>query len=161
MRSLAVLALVAGLSTPAHAASDGTEPDPVLTPGAVETQSVDIICHHKTGERRHATAGEKAAVYRAYKLANRHDGFCAGKIGCDLDDLVPIECGGMNSEANLWPQRGSGPYNQVQKNKLEGLCHRLVCAGKITPAEGQAWFLGDWKAEYDRRFGAAHAGVAE
>lgn len=157
LRFLAALTLVYALASPAMAASDGTEPDPVLTPGAVETQDIDIICHHKTGERRHATAIEKSAVYTAYHLAGRHDGFCAGPRGCDLDDRVPIECGGSNEPKNLWPQRGSGPYNQVQKNKLEGLCHRLVCAGTITPAEGQAWFLGDWKTEYDRRFGAPQA----
>lgn len=150
---LAALALACACC-PAMAASDGTEPDPVLTPGSVETQDIDIICHHKTGERRHATPSEKASVYTAYHLAGRHSGFCAGRVGCDLDDRVPLECGGRNDALNLWPQRGTGPYNQAQKNRLEGLCHRLVCAGTITPAEGQAWFLGDWKAEYDRRFGA-------
>lgn len=34
--AIAALALACALSTPAHAASDGTEPDPVLTPGADE-----------------------------------------------------------------------------------------------------------------------------
>lgn len=155
MRLLIALALCARVSSAAWAAGDGTEPDPVLTPGSVETQDIDIICHHKTGERRHATEAEKAAVYTDYHLASRHDGFCASKVGCDLDDRVPLECGGRNDPLNLWPQRGTGPYNQAMKNRLEGLCHRLVCAGKITPAEGQAWFLGDWKAEYDRRFGQA------
>jgi hypothetical protein len=155
MRLPIALALVAVLSGPALAAdSDGTEPDPVLTPGAVETQDLDIICHHSTKERRHATSAEKRAVYTAYHLASRHDGYCATGGGCVLDDRVPIECGGENSPANLSPQVKVGAYNQAMKNRLEGLCHRLVCAGKITPAEGQAWFLGDWKAEYDRRFGA-------
>ena len=154
MRFPLALALLASLSTDAWALdSDGTEPDPVLTPGAVETQSVDIICRQSTKARRHATLAEKRAVYRAYGLANRHDGFCADG-GCVLDDRVPIECGGENSARNLWPMRNTGPYNQALKNKLEGLCHRLTCQGKMTPAEGQAWFLGDWKAEYDRRFGA-------
>lgn len=154
MRPLFVLALVAGLSTHAFAASDGTEPDPVLTPGEVETQDVAIICGQSTKARRHATPAEKRAVYTAYHLASRHAGFCARHGGCVLDDRVPIECGGENSPANLSPQVITGPYNQAQKNRLEGLCHRLVCAGTITPAEGQAWFLGDWKTEYDKRFGA-------
>lgn len=155
MRLPLALALAIALISPAIAAeSDGTEPDPVLTPGVVETRDVDIICHHSTKERRHATPAEKRAVYKAYGLANRHDGFCAAGGGCDLDDREPIECGGENSPANLWPQIRTGAYNQVMKNRLEGLCHRLVCEGKITPAEGQAWFLGDWKAEYDKQFGA-------
>jgi hypothetical protein len=155
MRLPIALALVAALSTSAHAVdSDGTEPDPVLTPGAVETGDLDILCHHKTAERRHTTQSEKNASFIAYGLANHHAGWCAGPHGCSVDHRVPLECGGADVPANLWPETGDGPYNQEDKNRLEGLCKRMICQGKITPAEGQAWFLGDWKAEYDRRFGA-------
>lgn len=126
----------------------------MLSPGKVETQDIAVICGQSTKTRRHATLSEKRAVYRAYGLANRHDGFCAAGGGCVLDDRVPIECGGENSPSNLWPQVMTGPYRQDRKNVIEGICHREICSGKITPAEAQAWFLGDWKVEYDRRFGA-------
>lgn len=141
---LAALALACALSTPAHAASDGTEPDPVLTPGAVETQSVQTICGQSTKARRHATPAEKRAVYRAYGLANRHDGFCAAGGGCVLDDRVPIEVGGANSPSNLWPQVKVGPLNQEQKNICENAAHKALCAGKISVEAAQAIFLGDW-----------------
>ena len=154
MRLPLALAFLASLSTHAWALdSDGTEPDPVLTPGAVETQDVDILCHHKTAERRHTTAREKAQAFKAYGLASKHAGWCAGPNGCSVDHRVPLECGGADVPANLWPETGDGPYNQEDKNRLEGLGRKLVCQGRITPADCQAWFLGDWKAEYDRRFG--------
>ena len=144
MRSLAVLALVAGLSTHALAASDGTEPDPVLTPGAVETQSVQTICGQSTKARRHATQAEKRAVYRAYGLADRHDSYCAAGGGCVLDDRVPIEVGGSNSPGNLWPQIKSGPFNQELKNICENAAHKAICDGKLSVENAQAIFLGDW-----------------
>ncbi len=150
-----ILALTALLAaSPAWAIdSDGTRPDPVLTPGAVETVDLDIICHHKTTERRHTTQAEKNASFKAYGLASHRSGWCAGPRGCSVDHRVPIECGGADVPSNLWPEAGDGPYNQVDKNRLEGLCKKLVCQKTITPQEGQAWFLGDWREEYDRRFG--------
>jgi hypothetical protein len=161
MRLPIALALVAALSSHAWAAdSDGTLPDPALTPGAVATQDVGVICHrgkHKgetTATYRHTTTAEKNAVYRAYGLANHHAGWCSGPHGCAVDHVEPLECGGADVKENLFPQKGDGPYNQEDKNRLEGLCHKLVCSGKITPAEGQSWFMPDWRVEYDRRFGA-------
>lgn len=164
MRLPIALALVGiALSTPAHAVdSDGTIPDPKLTTGAPElaTQDLNVICHrggHKgetTGDYRHTTTAEKNAVYQEYGLANHHAGWCSGPHGCSVDHVTPIECGGADVKANLFPQKGDGPYNQEDKNRLEGLCHKLVCSGQITPAEGQAWFMPDWRVEYDRRFGA-------
>lgn len=152
----AALALVCALASPAMAVdSDGTIPDPKLTTGAPElaTQDLDVICHHKTSERRHTTTAEKNEVYRLYELKTHHSGWCAGPHGCSVDHVVPLECGGPDVVANLFPQKGDGPYNQEDKNRLENLCHKLVCAKKITPAEGQSWFMPDWRIEYDKRFG--------
>ena len=156
MRLLLILAFVAGFSPAAWAVdSDGTIPDPKLTPGAPgsATQDLDVICHHKTTERRHTTGAEKNAVFRLYQLPTHRSGWCSGPRGCSVDHVVPLECGGPDVPANLFPQKGDGPYNQEDKNRLEGLCHKLVCARVITPAEGQAWFMPDWRVEYDRRFG--------
>jgi hypothetical protein len=154
-RFLAALAFACALSSSALAVadSDGTRPDPKLTPGRAATQDLDIICHHKTSERRHTTAAEKNGVYRLYGLKTHKSGWCAGNVGCAVDHVIPLECGGADVVDNLFPQKGAGPYNQKDKNRLEGLCKRLVCSGEITPAEGQAWFMPDWTVEYDRRFG--------
>jgi hypothetical protein len=154
-RFLAALALACALYSHAWAAdADGIIPDPKLSPGAQPTQDLDIICHQKTGERRHTTEAEKNAVYRAYGLKTHRSGFCSGPHGCVIDHITPLECGGQDVTANMFPQKADGPYNQAKKNRLEGLCHKLVCEGKITPAQGQAWFMPDWRVEYDKRFGS-------
>jgi hypothetical protein len=87
MRSLAVLAFVAGLSSHAWAVdSDGTIPDPKLTPGAPDLaiKDLDVICHHKTTERRHTTGSEKNAVYHLYGLTTHHSGWCSVRTAVPL-----------------------------------------------------------------------------
>ena len=156
-RITAALALVCALASPAMGADlRGVIPDPELSPGAPPIRDLGIICHQKSSERRHTTKAEKDAVYRAYGLRSHHDGFCSGLHGCVIDHITPLTCGGRDVTANMFPQKADGAYNQEDKNRLENLCHKLVCSGQITPAEGQAWFWPDWRKEYDRRFGAIH-----
>lgn len=149
-RVLAALALACALSTPAHAASDGTEPDPVLTPGAVRTTDLHEICGHSTREFRHVTVTEKVAARRAYGILPPRDGWCAAGKGCDteIDHLIPLTVGGGNppgSIANLWPMRGDGPDNYHVKDICEAKVGRALCAGKISVEVAQDIFRHDWK----------------
>ena len=130
--------------------SDGTRPDPVLTPGEVRTTDVNEICGHTTVEFRSVSVTTKIAARRAYGLANR-DGWCASGHGCDteIDHRVPLTVGGGNtpgSIANLWPQRGEGPNNYHDKDRCEAAAGRAICTGKISVTDAQAIFLGDWVA---------------
>ena len=69
------------------------------------------------------------------------------------DHRVPLECGGNPKDPeNLWPQPWRGARNARMKDHLENVENDAVCARKITLAECQAVFLGDFWAEYDRRF---------
>lgn len=149
VRFLAALALTASLSTPAHAATDGTEPDPVLTPGAVRTTDPHEICGHSTREFRHVTVTEKIAARRAYGILPPRDGWCAAGKGCDTetDHLIPLTVGGGNppgSIANLWPMRGDGPNNYHVKDRCEAAAGRALCAGKLTVQQAQDMFRTDW-----------------
>lgn len=148
MRTFIALALAAALSSAAYAAdSDGTEPDPALTPGAVRTTSKAEICGHSTREFRHVTPLEKIAARRAYGIVGDHGGWCAAGDGCEIDHLIPLTVGGGNprgSIANLWPMRGDGPNNYHVKDRCEAAAGRALCAGKLTVEQAQDMFRTDW-----------------
>lgn len=65
------------------------------------------------------------------------------------DHLIPLELGGNpTSPANLWPEPANGPFNAHDKDHLERMVHRLVCAGKMSLAEGQREFVTNWVTYY-------------
>lgn len=58
------------------------------------------------------------------------------------DHLIPLELGGAPSDPkNLWPEPGSSPN---PKDKIENLCHQLVCAGKLSLADAQRQIAANW-----------------
>jgi hypothetical protein len=64
------------------------------------------------------------------------------------DHRVPLEVGGNPTDVgNLWPEPWNGPTGAHAKDALENKVHADVCAGRLTLAQGQAIFLGNfWKA---------------
>ncbi len=47
----------------------------------------------------------------------------------EIDHIVPLELGGANEIANLFPEPGSRNANYHVKDELENRLHDLVCAG--------------------------------
>lgn len=69
----------------------------------------------------------------------------------EYDHRVPLEIlGDPRSPLNLWPE--SWPEARL-KDRLENAVAKDICTHKLTLKQGQAIFLGDFWAEYDRRFG--------
>lgn len=64
------------------------------------------------------------------------------------DHRIPLEVGGDPTDpANLWPEPWTGPTGAHAKDALENRVHADICAGRMTLAQGQAIFLGNfWKA---------------
>lgn len=134
-----VLALV--LAAPAR---PPYRPDPALTPGVGEAVPLAALCAPGfAGPRRHVTAAMKRRVYLSYGLVPVEPHV--------IDHLVPLELGGTNAAANLWPQPVKGVYGSKAKDWLEGALKRDVCAGKITLEAAQRAFRGDWTRAYRRR----------
>ena len=152
---IVVLALVSTLFLPAQ-----QRQNPKLTPGAVDptlvadlskaSHMVNGIEHNicaagfVTPPFRVATKSQKikTAVCLAYGVTSG----CPGKAW-ELDDIVPIEVGGQNAQANLWPQPIAEA--RVKDHQVEdplGGPRGLVCAGKITLQDAQACVLNDWVA---------------
>lgn len=124
-------------------------PDPVLTPGEVRTGVTRAqSCAIKWGtDERAVTSAMRRQVYReyGYPLGNADP-----RCPCVVDHRVPRELLGADKLANLWVQTAK---NARTKDRLENLIHRLMCAGKLTLAEAQGVFLGDWREGYHSYFG--------
>jgi hypothetical protein len=91
---------------------------------------------------------------RLKQMQMRAQGLPGAESDYEEDHRVPLEIGGNPTDpANLWPQPWAGPYGAHQKDKLENAVKRDVCAGKLTLDQGRTIFLGDFWAEYIRRFG--------
>lgn len=82
----------------------------------------------------------------------------------ELDHRVPIEDGGCTDcLSNLWLQPWRDPQHHTCKpevmmdaackDRLENYVHHQICIGHMTLEEGQAIFLGDWIAAYDKYIG--------
>ena len=61
------------------------------------------------------------------------------------DHRVPLEVGGNPADPrNLWPEIWAGSRGAHAKDAIENRVHADVCSGRLTLAQGQAVFLGDW-----------------
>jgi hypothetical protein len=135
-------------------------PNPKLTPGVVDSSLVadrSGASHRVAGVEHNICAADfrtppfrvatkstaiKTKVCRAYGITQG----CPGRA-YELDDILPIESGGKNVAANLWPQpiaEARVKDHQVE-DKLGGP-KGLVCAGKISLKDAQACVLEDWVA---------------
>ncbi|HEX4113615.1 MAG TPA: hypothetical protein VH020_13865 [Stellaceae bacterium] len=136
---------------PAHraAAAVAALPDPALTPGAVATRDVVRICAPGYARAaRHTSEALKVAIYAAYKMAPQTGHYV-------IDHLIPLELGGADVAANLWPENEqTHGGNARDKDRLENFLHREVCAGRISLRQAQGEIAGNWRAAYRKYLGA-------
>jgi hypothetical protein len=148
LTTLACLVFVAAAvgQVPAHyrSGADGVIlPDPQVTPGATRPVAAADLCpiaHTKLV--RHVTPAQKHRIYARYG-ATPEPGVC-----CEVDHLIPLELGGSNDEANLWPQPYSPAPGAHEKDVLETFLHGAVCGGAMTLEEAQQKIAGDWYGAY-------------
>ena len=98
-----------------------------------------------TSAVRNVPQTEKFAVEREYGLAARYYG-----RSLEIDHIVPLELGGSNAIANLFPERV-----YAAKDRLENRLHQLVCARTMALAAARSRIARDWPALYRRVFGVA------
>lgn len=73
----------------------------------------------------------KQSIYAAYGIASHVAGYY------EVDHLVPVELGGNNARANLWPERAPG---FGRKDSLETAHHDAVCAARwVSQPRSAAW----------------------
>jgi len=105
-------------------------PLPGVTPGALCTTADRYFDGRRYPEqvphcRRHVSSSMKSAVFRAYGLAP------AVRYLYVIDHLIPLDIGGSNARANLWPQLAT---EAAAKDREEERLYRALAAGKIMQA---------------------------
>ena len=127
----------------------GALPDPGCTPGAAMDISVDEVCTTPTARLRHVTSEMKRQVFVAYGLA-----FPQAARRFQVDHLIPLELGGSNDIANLWPEPRGQTAGYHQKDLVENELHRRVCKEKsMTLSEAQRIIATDWLRFYNEEVG--------
>ncbi len=114
-----------------------------LTPGhvfAAATSEQICVSGYSAGVRD-VTTSTRAAVFAAYRIA-----YPPPSGAYELDHLIPLELGGDNSSANLWPEPYHGVGSADVKDHLENHLHDLVCAGQVELAIAQQAVADDWMA---------------
>lgn len=131
----------------------GALPDRHCSPGAYYsglTQSVICSAGFRTSSIRDVPQAEKFAVEREYGLAPAYYG-----RSIEIDHIVPLELGGSNDIANVFPEPGSGLASYHAKDRLENRLHDLVCGGTVSLAAARAAIATNWVREYGLVFGSA------
>ena len=117
----------------------GIYPDKALTPGSILTQDATAVCRNGYTKRvRDLPAERKALVYQRYGVPPTSRDYV-------IDHFIPLELGGSNEIANLWPQ--AWPW-YVEKDAVENYLTDEVCQGRMALPVAQAKIVADWRAMY-------------
>lgn len=121
----------------------GQLPDPQCTPGAIDPAVTQADIRQTICVRGYtATVRPPVSETDAFKYddAYPHYGVARSAVS-ELDHLVPLELGGANDAANLWPELGAVPN---PKDRVEGDLRMAVCDGKVTLAAAQLAIARNW-----------------
>jgi len=135
--------------------SENGMPDPRCTPGAVSlavTQDNinDTICKPNYSASIRPSSGYTNMLKRLQlgidnKLVSGvgvYDYTDKNMSNYEEDHLIPLSLGGDPMDVkNLWPEYGDIPND---KDKVENICHRMVCNGSMTLVEAQQEIVANW-----------------
>jgi hypothetical protein len=127
----------------------GPLPDPRCTPGAY-FRNADRARVCKSGYSasvRNVSQALKDKVFSEYGITT-HSG-----ATYEVDHLVPLELGGSNSIANLFPEAAKPTPGFHEKDHLENKAHDLVCAGARPLRATQRSIATDWTVPFNTYFG--------
>lgn len=120
-------------------------PDPKLTPGAVAITDLTAVC--RLPKRVHAaftlrdpliSLAVQQAVFSEYSIPPAK----AAHYG--LDFLVPLQLGGANVRANIWPIADTHGVGFREKEILNIRLHVLVCERQMPLDQAQRAVVSDW-----------------
>ncbi|MGZ6707960.1 MAG: hypothetical protein ACXVFN_13595 [Solirubrobacteraceae bacterium] len=129
--------------------ADGPLPDRQCTPGAYfkNADRAHICVAGYTATVRRVSQALKGRVFAEYGITT-HSG-----ATYEVDHLVPLELGGSNSIANLFPEAARPTPGFHEKDRLENKAHDRVCAGARSLRATQRSIAKDWTVLYAAYFG--------
>ncbi len=121
----------------------GPLPDPACSPGAVFADATtSVICISGYTQRvRSVSTSQKKQGYAAYGIA-----YPPPTGSYEYDHLIPLELGGNNDAANLFPEAATPSPGFKEKDLVEDYLHDEVCAGHLSLPQAQAQIAVDWVA---------------
>ena len=124
----------------------GGLPDSACTPGAIfANATVQQICTSGYASSvRNVPFSKADQVYAEYGISHHYSG------EFEDDHLVPLELGGSNDIANLWPEAASPTPGFHQKDQVENYLHDQVCSGAMSLKEAQTEIATNWLTVYNR-----------
>lgn len=118
-------------------------PDRSCTPGGILTQDVFTICQSGyAASVRDVNSATRKSVLEAYDDVDPPHG------AYELDHLIPLELGGSNDAANLWPEPALGARNSYDKDLVEDALRRAVCGGSVSLVSAQQLISSDWRTAF-------------
>jgi len=137
------------LTGPCQAGGGGQLPDPRCTPGGIDPGVTQADIHSTICTSGYtATIRPPESQTEAFKFDEAYPAYgIASGTATELDHLVPLELGGDNSAANLWPEIPPSPN---PKDAVENALNAAVCAGRVTLASAQQAIAHDWQTAETR-----------
>lgn len=115
------------------------------TPGAVQSSDAKAICTPGwASAHRNVSSSERDAVRASYGAPHVLSPTYPQPGSWEVDHLVPLELGGANTPANLWPQKWPGFST---KDNEEDALHAAVCSGQMTLRAAVAKIIRDWRTK--------------
>ncbi len=124
--------------------SQNALPDADCTPGAIFPDATkDQICTPGySSSVRNVPDSVKEQAYAEYGITSHTTG------EYEVDHLIPLELGGSNDIANLWPEPAEPRPGFHEKDKVENYLHDQICSGAISLQQAQLQIAHDWPAVY-------------
>ncbi len=124
----------------------GGLPDSACTPGGIFANATaqEICTPGHASSVRNVPSSEKDQVYAEYGIYSHSSG------QYEVDHLVPLELGGSNDIANLWPESASPTPGFHQKDEVENYLHDQVCSGGMSLKDAQKQIASSWLTVYNR-----------
>jgi hypothetical protein len=134
------------LSSAAQCQVQGALPDPKCTPGAVfvGVTASQVCTPGYSKSVRNVPTSVKNQVYASYGIMTHSPG------EYEIDHYIPLELGGSNEVANLWPEAASPVPGFHEKDKVENYLHDQVCSGAMALDEAQHEIATNWLDVYKR-----------